>query len=833
MSRKIRTPSPACGSLQKSCSEPIDIRQPLRNAAHTLTPNTPPLNTVPSHSVSDFSDFMTSQQMQEEQQQVFREQFSAQMVTAHQSPRTVFASPPSKGQVGFGPHVLRLRGLNDTPTSTDSSGEEGGNSGAPHIQFVGAAPQLCAMSDASSQTDFSSLKEHQPKSKPNLYSMTPVELLNLPENTYFRSSLSDKMSDYEDIWRSSYYDTDSVKNGSVKGATGYDVGSCVTARSDFSKFFAINGSKDASGAVQPVSVVVTPDPEPQQVATDSPPPVPKKLERNPIDPKLLHPVGRLTRLKSSSESSLATIASPVYAEPADAVVFREKQNHASRGRVRRRSAPSVSSQSVLPEHTHQSKQQSQTVSQASKPQVFFPSHTKDQSENVRLRKLSIQPPKSSNAEAKQRSGGMSRSQSMRTPQEVARLAQKKPGWQERFNRLKLGTKVLSNSGSPYAATTHSAKPQLDESLFVVEENGSGKSGASGTPLLNKFPVYQRGRPIHPANRGSYFSESSTVQDIISCAMPELMVRPIQTQRLVVPSEKPLSEYDNFNPYAPPSASSHGTIFCTPWEGGMADTLMRSDKTHLPPAMDLQERVQKWQEANQTFHQHHQQQQKRQLESKQRELVKRQQQLQQGVGQPATTVVQTTTVTPATNTGVGHPGDASNVSGRLVSAGRGVAKPQRHVHPIPHTSAVTPSQARPQSMYHQAPGHDHAKHQLTRSFSNPNQPLPSNQQEPRGHASHPHLHHHRPHPQVQLVRQTATETSSVTPDSQTGGLSSNCPDVVNCHHIVTDAGVTGLSDDEALVQSVTSTLQRSRQQQCKYMCLSLSFSSSLLACRGFL
>ncbi|KAL8619629.1 hypothetical protein ACOMHN_019684 [Nucella lapillus] len=868
ISRKVRLHSPAggVGSLHKSCSEPIDIRQPLQPTA-TLhhTPNTPPTHSMPpAHSVSDFSDFVSTKQVEEEQQQVFMERFSAQMACDPRpcpaNPRRVLASSSaSRAPPGFGPHVLRLRGLNDTPTSTDSSGgEEGGGGGgecsAPHIRLLGAAlPQ----SDASSQTDFSSLKEHQPIGRPNLYSLTPLELLQLPENTYFRSSLSDKMSDYEDIWRSSFYDTDSAKNGSVKGAAaaagGYEAGSCVTARSDFSKFFAISGNRECAGE-RPVSLAIT-----ATVATEttpvltlsSVPPAPPDKPR--VNPNLLHPVGRFTRLKSSSESSLATLASPVYAEPADAVVFRKRQNQ-SRGRVRRRSAPSVSSQTMPGDPPPHPTQPTHAVP-ASRHRAFFAPSTRGHTENVLTRKFSMQPKKGS---SKQRSGGgMSRSQSMRTPREGAKVSQKKPGWQERFNRLKLGTKVLSHSGSPYAATTQVTKPPpVDENLFVVQEN-SRRSGSPENPTLNKFPVYQRSKPINAVHRGSYFSESSTVQDIISCAMPELMVRPIQPQRLVVNAGKPLSEYDNFNPYAPPSTSSRGTIFCTPWEGGMADSLMRSSKTQLPPAMNLQERVLKWQEANQTFHQQHQQQQQ-QHQQPEPAMTREQElrhQLKVPVTKPSSPAVQTSAhrAVDHLNTGIAAARRNLNINASNMFAVQGQITPppprtqphhQPHPHHHPHshlhktataTATTTPpssSQPRPQSMYHQSPEPNPAKQQLTRTFSNPNQPQPAapSQHHPSPCPQHPHPRlQPQPSQHSRLGHQnpTFTESSSiVTPDSQTGGLSSNCPDVINCHHVasvdptggshnnnnninsVNNTNNAAVSDDEVWLPSVPSALQNS-------------------------
>ncbi|KAK7477736.1 hypothetical protein BaRGS_00031024, partial [Batillaria attramentaria] len=615
VSRKSRSPSPASGSLHKSCSEPINITRPCIKTTPDHGPaHTPPLNTAPSHSVADFSDFVTAQQLEQEQHQVFTEHFSAQMVTVSQrlttqgeqqrvSPHNHKVAGPSG--VAYGPHVLRLGGY-DTPTSTESSGEEGGNTNAPHIQLLPAPPQSFVVSDASSQTDFSSLSRHKPKSKPNLYSMTPVELLNIPENSYFRSSLSDKMSDYEDIWRSSYYDTDSVRNGSVRGVapSPYDISSTVTARSDFSRFFAFGSPRETSAPSQALVVAL---PEKKEEKSDEP--SGQQVDLSAVVPartkpsaKTSKPFGRLSRLKSSSESSLATVSSPVYAEPADAVVFRDRQSKASRGKTRRQSAPSVANRAIP---TDANKQKA-SVSEFPKLATIPSPDAVDQPTNTPEKKFDFDSKPVRPAMPK-KSVGMSRSQSMRTPQEVARLAQKKPGWQERFNRLKLGTKVLTRNQSPYASTSQKTHPpqvqtSLDDSLCVLEEDSAVNSSTIASPSLNKFPVYHHSKKANAVNRGSYFSESSTVQDIISCAMPELMVRPIQTQQLLQ-TGKPLSEYDNFNPYAPPSVgSSHGTIFCKPWEGGVVDTLIRSSASQLPPAMDLRERVLKWQEANQNFHQ---------------------------------------------------------------------------------------------------------------------------------------------------------------------------------------------------------------------------------------
>jgi hypothetical protein len=60
-------------------------------------------------------------------------------------------------------------------------------------------------SSGNSNDDFTAKTHPRPsaKQKSNLYFTTSLDLLNIPENQYFKSNLSDKMSDYEDVWRSS------------------------------------------------------------------------------------------------------------------------------------------------------------------------------------------------------------------------------------------------------------------------------------------------------------------------------------------------------------------------------------------------------------------------------------------------------------------------------------------------------------------------------------------------------------------------------------------------------------------------------------------------------
>ncbi|PVD26166.1 hypothetical protein C0Q70_13835 [Pomacea canaliculata] len=248
---------------------------------------------------------------------------------------------------------------------------------------------------------------------------------------------------------------------------------------------------------------------------------------------------RLTRLKSSSESSLATLASPIYAEPADAIVLRDKRLRASKLKSRRRSAPSSAGQFGDTENNSKGVHVSKEPSLAT---ILSPDAVKTQDSDSDKFDFELKP---SHAAVRKLNTGISRSNSVRTPQEMARLAQKKPAWQERFKRLKLGTKVLTSQQSPYSASCqnsyHPQQMSFDDNLFVLEEDTLLDSGPSFRPSLGKFPVYQQRQGHNKGvNRASYFSESSTMQDIISCAMPELLVRPIQTQIKIQGSKPYLS-----------------------------------------------------------------------------------------------------------------------------------------------------------------------------------------------------------------------------------------------------------------------------------------------------
>ena len=269
-------------------------------------------------------------------------------------------------------------------------------------------------------------------------------------------------------------------------------------------------------------------------------------------PSFISPLSRLSRLKSSSESSLATVSSPLYAEPADAVKLRDKHGKAINIQVRRQSAPS-GPQQLLAAARSKERQQHQASSKVSQNPKLDTILSPDAESNDGMAKTGNSTKfkfEDVNAGTAFTASGSSlaRSHSLRTPYEQSQL-QRKQSWKDRLNRLKLGTRVLTRNLTPPSAPS-ARKHQM------AAENYDNIGQIPPSPCSpGKFPVF--GNPFSDP-RASIFSESSTVQDLISCAHPEFSVRPI---RQVAPKAGDLpgvastrevpaapSEYDNLGIY---------------------------------------------------------------------------------------------------------------------------------------------------------------------------------------------------------------------------------------------------------------------------------------------
>lgn len=89
-----------------------------------------------------------------------------------------------------------------------------------------------------------------------------------------------------------------------------------------------------------------------------------------------------------------------------------------------------------------------------------------------------------------------------------------------------------------------------------------------TPL-HRFPL-DAPTVVNTSSQRTSFSESSTVEDLISDVSPSLALRPVHVQTLTAQNLQRISDYDNVSG-GPGSrnrrtvASSVGTTYCTPWD----------------------------------------------------------------------------------------------------------------------------------------------------------------------------------------------------------------------------------------------------------------------------
>ncbi|XP_013077623.2 uncharacterized protein LOC106063724 isoform X2 [Biomphalaria glabrata] len=695
LSRKSPSPEPLAGILHKSSSEPINIQRPFRPSTPVSGKILP--NTLPSKSSTDFSQFMNSQVEMERY-------FERQGFDSPDGPPVSHSTPtPSR-------HADRSVQVNSSSPQMDKSSVPGVKKGIKdsfQSDLSGTSTSFCAHdSHASSSechvigsdkcTSVSSqsfpinqpqplpprgtdIYQSQPKNIPfiqqtscsdaslkspsserindgnwtthstaelktNLYSMTN---LNIPENSYFKSNLSDKLSDYEDIWRSSCSEADrqskihdprtalevklnnnggnfvkkkvlrkTIKDSpplSLKIQASRDAvtgGSTGLSALDQARQIARSDSEEeirpplkmdnkSSSAMASVNSLLRAEQNHSvEHYTKQLPSVhynqitsPNKIiqENNGKKPSLL-PLGHLSRLKSSSESSLATASSPLYAEPVDAVKLRDKNGKAINIQVRRLSAPlsvnQLKDKQTKASHKVSKHPQLDTILSPDAQDCVTLSQNKFSFDTSVIQ--SQVPPVITTR--------LSRSNSMRTPHEMSQL-QRKLSWKDRLNRLKLGTKVLTHNLTPPSAISIRQKNLMDSNQIDVEYSHDLPS--SGT-VTRKFPTDHL-----QIQRASGFSESSTVQDLITCVHPELTVCPIArpNKGLERRDTAPPSEYDNLQAYRASTHSSQGTVYSPPWESGTANKLIRDPPVVppvMPPAMDFKERIQRWQQANSSY-----------------------------------------------------------------------------------------------------------------------------------------------------------------------------------------------------------------------------------------
>ncbi|XP_041351460.1 uncharacterized protein LOC121370362 [Gigantopelta aegis] len=643
----------SCGArLQKSSSEPINITVPSLDKQ-------PPLdrvNSVTSQSLNDFSKFMkkriTTQRSLEGPELPPRTHTQIKLVQSDNAKVVSHKFDESD-------HRRHAMGL----VNGDQQVPEPGEVVSRHT-LKGYKEQV----DLRSQTH----PRVSERGKSSLHYTTSLDLLHIPEQSYFRSDLSDKMSDYEDIWKNNLSETESnnknnvtcnistqttnspgpfiptvhndIRHSVLSPLEEEHLPKCnihkaiamgtVTTQNDqkhalSEENFRTKQSEKYALAVETVrahhdqsSASVTATSEhrvlqsqeytstmqinPQTASTS----IPLSQNLNSAPKTKPPPLPRLSRIKSSSTSSLSTTASPVYAEPADAVDFKGSKGQAISVRIRRCSAPSAP--------VKLQEQWKQMDCQKSKPSecqiakktrldtIFSPRMLQEHVEvsqhgdtvfsfEGRLRN---RPPL---AETFAHRKVVQRSQSLKVAVERKTKLSRQKSWRERFSKLKLdGAQNAVGGDGNRLKTIEDLNAQelckLDDALFSLEDLEKNGDDIQ-SPTLSKFPVYKKKLPTDTGNRASCFSESSTVQDMISCALPDLTIRPMIPQTLA--NVKRVSEYDNLlNLYAPPSAaSSVGTVFCKPWDNQPWAKLLPAGDTELQKDMSANDRVKLWQTAN--------------------------------------------------------------------------------------------------------------------------------------------------------------------------------------------------------------------------------------------
>lgn len=472
------------------------------------------------------------------------------------------------------------------------------------------------------------------KQKSNLYFTTSLDLFNIPDNQYFKSNLSDKMSDYEDVWRSSSCATPissvtgKTKRHKCKRKCPYkktDEKATVTSPNTTEKATVTSPNTTEKATVTSPTLlnnaisVLKSDNKIQtsiqnNLHTDASCQTNQSIRqlRKSVSLDIQNTQARLSesfrsdkvgttistqtspvkviskpkplakvddKASSASGSTKSGVKSPVYAEPFDALDGDESE-HVNLVRIRRRSAPSMGVtgkklKGVLP--------QLETI--------VSPGHDNHESYNFDSSNEGAIDPDSIN-----RNRPMRRSQSMkeRSSQNGSDLSVlDKDSIRHVASELEK-LKIAKNTNVD-KQQRHFHKYQHDS---IVEDCEERHEQEQITPTLRRFPVDKPSKRFNDS-RHSMFSELSTVEDLISSVNPQLTVRPMPQVPDIIYSGA-MSEYDNLtNHYAPPSVRSNAeTEFCTPWDNTFYGNLLNGDPKAMPQ-MDIHSRILAWQK--ETFH----------------------------------------------------------------------------------------------------------------------------------------------------------------------------------------------------------------------------------------
>lgn len=393
-----------------------------------------------------------------------------------------------------------------------------------------------------------------------------------PDNDYFKSNLSDRLSDYEDIWRSSTNPTPtpSLQGGTNKNIDDWCLNNIIARQKmDSSPIKTVvhnnlNISENCSDKVlqknnlQQALTLEVKITDKNIYTSESADSVDSKenlkitssvqTQTSPLNLKgKPPPLPDMVRMMGPCASA---IKSPIYAEPYDAIRKTEQPSQEPElqpQRVRRRSAPTMGTQQRQRKFGTSAQPKLETVQQSKHlDSVQKVSNNEDVCVEAKSTVYCVNV------------AGIKRTQSL--------------------NVMHGNNKEVPHVGN---------LSLVDQELQMLESYEKHDHTPT-SPTLHKFPVFNK----LVTGRNS-FSASSTVADIISTTIPRFAVHP---QQMGLNDLNRNSEYDNLNPYAAPSVrsmASAGTIFCKPWDNGIVENLITSANSLAPP-MNLEERILSWQ-----------------------------------------------------------------------------------------------------------------------------------------------------------------------------------------------------------------------------------------------
>ena len=134
-------------------------------------------------------------------------------------------------------------------------------------------------------------------------------------------------------------------------------------------------------------------------------------------------------------------------------------------------------------------------------------------------------------------------------------------------------------------------PKFTEKIFEVIDNCDTKPNLH---TLRKFPVYDK----TTLNSKGSETDCSTLGDMVRRMSPELTLGPMLQDDSV--NTFRASEYDNLQCRAVSMISDTGTVFSKPWDSTKWDNLLSCDDPKLLPAMNPLERIQVWRESSQDY-----------------------------------------------------------------------------------------------------------------------------------------------------------------------------------------------------------------------------------------